>query len=95
LQSPFSALSHRDFRLFWTGQCVSLIGTWMQSIAQNWLVLQLTGSAFRLGLVSAAQFLPLLLFSLYGGVIADRYPKRNILLLTQSFLLCQDGRRAL
>ena len=89
MQSPFSALSHRNFRLFWTGQCVSLIGTWMQSIAQNWLVLQLTGSAFRLGLVSAAQFLPLLLFSLYGGVIADRYPKRNILLLTQSLLLCQ------
>lgn len=86
---PFAALRHRNFRLFWSGQCVSLVGTWMQSIAQGWLVLQLTDSPFRLGIVSAAQFLPVMLFSLYGGVLADRYPKRRLLLLTQSLLLVQ------
>lgn len=89
MPATFAALRHRNFRLFWCGQCVSLIGTWMQTIGQGWLVLQLTGSPLKLGLVSAAQFLPVMLFSLLGGVIADRFPKRNILLLTQSLLLAQ------
>ncbi len=85
--SAFSALRHRNFRLFWTGQMISLIGTWMQNVGQAWLVLTLTNSAFLLGLVSAAQFTPVLLVSLYAGVVVDRVSKRNLLLLTQSTLL--------
>lgn len=85
----FIALRHRNFRLFWTGQLVSLIGTWMQSTAQSWLVLELTHSAWMLGIVGALQFLPILLFALFGGVLADRLPKRRVLLFTQSFALAQ------
>jgi MFS family permease len=85
----FVALRHRNFRLFWTGQLVSLIGTWMQTTGQAWLVLQLTKSAWALGLVGALQFLPIMLFSLFGGVLADRLPKRKVLLFTQSFALLQ------
>jgi MFS family permease len=77
------ALRHRDFRLFWFGQLISLTGTWVQSIAQQWLVLELTGSAFQLGLVTTVQFTPLLLLSLVGGAVTDRLPKRNLLLATQ------------
>src|SRR5919202_6814489 len=77
------ALGSRDFRLFWFGQMVSLTGTWVQSVAQQWLVLELTGSAFKLGLVTTVQFTPLLLLSLVGGAIADRVPKRNLLMATQ------------
>ena len=72
LQSVFAALRHRNFRLFILGQFISLCGTWMQIIAQGWLVLQLTDSAFAVGLVTALGSLPILLFTLYGGVIADR-----------------------
>ncbi len=77
------ALAYRDFRLFWLGQLVSLIGTWIQSVAQQWLVLEITGSGFKLGLVTTVQFTPVLIFSLFGGAIADRVSKRNLLLLTQ------------
>lgn len=77
------ALRHVEFRLFWFGQMVSLTGTWVQSVAQQWLVLKLTGSAFKLGLVTTIQFIPLLLLSLIGGVVADRVAKRNLLLATQ------------
>src|SRR2546421_12606225 len=80
----FLALRHRNFRLFWTGQLISLIGTWMQTTGQAWLVLELTHSALLLGLVGALQFLPVLLFTLFGGVLADRWPKRTVLLFTQS-----------
>jgi len=80
----FVALHHRNFRLFWFGQLISLIGTWMQTIGQAWLVLELTHSALLLGLVGALQFLPVLLFTLFGGVLADRWPKRTVLLATQS-----------
>ena len=80
----FSAFSFRDFRLFWFGQIISLSGTWMQSVAQGWLVYSLTKSPLYLGMVAAAASLPILLFSLFGGIIADRYPKRDILLLTQA-----------
>ncbi len=79
----FSALSYRDFRLFWVGQLISLSGTWMQSVAQGWLVYSLTRSPLYLGIVAAAASLPILLFTFVGGVIADRYPKRNLLLITQ------------
>jgi MFS family permease len=79
----FSAFSYRDFRLFWFGQIISLSGTWMQSVAQGWLVYSLTKSPLYLGMVAAAASLPILFFSLFGGIIADRYPKRTLLLLTQ------------
>ena len=80
----FTALQHRDFRLFWFGQIISLSGTWMQSVAQGWLVYSLTKSPFYLGLVAASGSLPILLFTLAGGIAADRFRKRNLLLLTQA-----------
>lgn len=86
----FSALRHRNFRLFWSGQLISLIGTWMQTTGQAWLVLEMTHSAWLLGIVGALQFLPVMLFSLFGGVLADRLPKRRVLLFTQSFAMLQS-----
>src|SRR5207245_3516852 len=79
LLRAFLALRHRNFRLFWFGQLISLIGTWMQSIGQAWLVLELTHSAWLLGIVGALQFLPVMLLSLFGGVLADRFPKLKVL----------------
>jgi len=84
ITDTFPALGFRNYRLFWFGQMISLIGTWMQNIGQAWLVLELTDSAFKLGLVSALQFLPMTLFSLLAGPLADRFPKRKLLLFTQS-----------
>src|SRR5207302_5408241 len=89
LLRAFLALRHRNFRLFWSGQLISLIGTWMQSTGQAWLVLELTHSAWWLGMVGALQFLPVMLLSLFGGVVADRVPKRKVLLFTQSFAMLQ------
>jgi len=83
------AFRHRDFRLFWSGQLVSLIGTWMQSVGQSWLVLELTGSPLQLGLVNALQFAPVLLLSAVGGALSDRFGKRRILLLTQATMMVQ------
>jgi MFS family permease len=83
----FSSLRSRDFRIFWIGQCVSLIGTWMQNVGQAWLVLELTGSSAMLGLVSAVQFLPMMLLSLFAGPFVDRLPKRRLLIATQSSLM--------
>lgn len=80
----FAALRHRNFRLFWFSQLVSLTGTWMHAVAQGWLVLELTGQPFWLGAVAAANTAPVLAFSLLGGVAADRLPKRSLLLTTQS-----------
>lgn len=85
----FAALRHRNFRLFWFGQLISLIGTWMQTTGQAWLVLQLTKDAWALGVVGALQFLPVMLLSLFGGVVADRVPRRRMLLFTQSFAAIQ------
>jgi predicted MFS family arabinose efflux permease len=87
--SGLRALDHRDFRLFWTGQLVSLIGTWMQSVAQSWLVLQLSGSPLKLGLIGTFQFAPVLLFSVVAGAIVDRLPKRRLILATQTLLALQ------
>ena len=85
----FSSLKIRNYRLFFTGAIVSNTGTWMARITQDWLVLSLTGSAAAVGITTALQFLPMLLFGLYGGVIADRYPKRRLLLISQAALgLC-------
>jgi MFS family permease len=86
---PLGAFRHRDFRLFWGGQLVSLIGTWMQSVGQSWLVLELTGSPFFLGLVNALQFTPILLLSPVGGTLSDRLGKRRILLVTQAAMMVQ------
>ncbi|MBX3030682.1 MAG: MFS transporter [Chloroflexi bacterium] len=74
---------HRNFRLFYSGQLISLIGTWMQAVAQDWLVLELTNDPLALGLVAAAQFLPVMILGLFGGVVADVIPKRIGLLVTQ------------
>ncbi|WP_258574944.1 MFS transporter [Streptomyces shenzhenensis] len=82
--SMFSSLNVRNYRLFFAGQVVSNIGTWMQRIAQDWLVLSLTGSATAVGVTTALQFLPMLLFGLYGGVLVDRLNKRRALLVTQT-----------
>ncbi len=83
-RSGGAALKHRNYRLFFFGQLISLIGTWMQNLAQGWLVLKLTNSVFDLGIVTALQFLPMMLLTLFGGVLADRLPKRKTLLATQS-----------
>ncbi|MFF3986339.1 MFS transporter [Streptomyces sp. NPDC001797] len=82
--SMFSSLKVRNYRLFFAGQVVSNIGTWMQRIAQDWLVLSLTGSATAVGVTTALQFLPMLMFGLYGGVLVDRLNKRRALLVTQT-----------
>ena len=89
LGRTFRALHLRDFRLFWLGQVVSNTGTWMQSIAQAWLVLRLTDSPLALGTVTMLQALPVLMFGLFGGVIADRFPKRKLLLFTQLMMCLQ------
>lgn len=79
-----AALEVRNYRLYLSSQIVATTGLWMQRIAQDWLVLELTGSVTAVGIAVALQFLPVLLFGLFGGVIADRYPKRRILMVTQS-----------
>lgn len=80
----FNALGNRNYRLFFSGQAVSVTGSWLQSTAQAWLILELTHSPLMLGLLLMVQFLPNLLLQPFGGVIADRWPKRRLLILTQS-----------
>lgn len=87
--TPFRALRHRNFALFFTGQGISLCGTWMQSLAQAWLVYRLTGSPFLLGLVEFMGRAPILLFSLVGGLLADRWPRHRVMLVTQTLSLVQ------
>src|SRR5258705_8447680 len=89
LAARFRSLGHRNFRLFWIGQLVSLVGTWMQSVAQGWLMHRLTDSAFMLGVLGFAQFLPIMLLSLWAGAIVDRVDKRKLILLTQTLSLVQ------
>lgn len=84
--NPLAALNHPNYRLFWSGQAVSVIGTWIQRACQAWLVLQITDSPFLLGVVGAMQFLPVLFLSLMAGVIADRVSKRQLVLWTQLLL---------
>ncbi len=79
----FSAFQYRNYRLYFCGQLISLIGTWMTSTAQGWLVYQLTGSKALLGIVAAAGTAPMLVFSTWGGWAADRFPKRSVLVCTQ------------
>ena len=84
LPRGLSAFRHYNFRLFWFGMLISLIGTWMQAVGQSWLVLQLTNDPLALGIVSAAQFTPVLFFGLFGGIVADAAPKRVSLVATQT-----------
>lgn len=83
IYNAFPAFESDNYRKYFSGQLISMIGTWMQIVAQSWLVLQLTDSVFLIGLVMALSTLPTLLFTLFGGVIVDRFPKRDILFLTQ------------
>jgi MFS family permease len=85
--SGMRAFRHRNYRIFYAGQSISLVGTWMQSVAQSWLILGLTQDPLYLGVVAAAQFTPVLLFGLFGGVIADAVPKRGTLIATQSTMM--------
>jgi predicted MFS family arabinose efflux permease len=88
LRGTFKAFGYRDFRLLWAGALTSSIGTWMQEVAQNWLILTMTGSAFLLGVDAFLGDAPFLLFSLFGGVLADRRDRRRILLSSQVVQLC-------
>ena len=83
LTRTFKAFTYADFRLMWAGAFTSSVGTWMQEVAQNWLILTMTGSAFWLGLDAFLGDAPFLLFSLLGGVFADRLDRRRILLGSQ------------
>jgi MFS family permease len=83
LRHTFASLKHRNFRLFFIGQLISLAGTWMQNTAQSWLVYQLTGSKLLLGVVAAVGSAPMFFFSIFGGSVADRHPKRTVILWTQ------------
>lgn len=84
LQRTFASLHTRNYRLYFLGQLISLSGTWVQQVAQNWLVLELTDRSFPVGVSVALQFLPVLLFGVWGGLIADRFDNRRVLLVTQS-----------
>ena len=83
-RETFSSFQVRNYRLYYIGQVISTSGTFMQSVAQAWLVLKISNSAAALGIVSALQYIPILCFGMLGGVVADRFPKRSILFLTQS-----------
>jgi MFS family permease len=85
-RQTFASLSNRNYRRYITGQSISLVGTWMQTVAQSWLVLQLTGSATALGTVVALQTLPTLVLGPYGGVIADRMDKRKLMIGLQAMM---------
>lgn len=85
-QRAYTALQHRDFRIIWLAELVSTVGTQMQRVAVAWLIFQLTDNAFNLGLLGLARFGPILLFGLFGGVLADRRDRRKLLLITQSLL---------
>jgi MFS family permease len=85
--SGLRVFRHRNYRLFFAGQAVSLVGTWMQQVAQAWLVLQLTHDPVWLGIVAAAQFIPVMILGLFAGVYADALPKRRVLIWTQAIMM--------
>src|SRR5436305_8504961 len=91
MRRMLAAFAYRDFRVQWIGACSSAIGTWMQIVAQNWLVLSLTNSPFYLGLDAFLQQLPIILFTLVGGVFADRYDRRKTLLASQHIQMFTSG----
>lgn len=86
----FTSLHNYNYRLYWFGQLLSITGTWIARVAQAWLVLELTNSSFALGLVGALQFVPITAFSLFGGVLADRFPKREVIIITQAVMALQS-----
>ena len=89
--SLFRALRHRNYRLFFAGQLVSLMGTWMQSVAQSWLVYSMTHSPFLLGVTSFCAQVPVFFVSPFGGTISDRLDRRRLLIVTQSLAMLQAG----
>ena len=89
--STFNAFKSRNYRLYFTGQSISLIGTWMQKTAVSWVVYSLTHSKFMLGVTLFATMFPSFLFSFIGGVVADRYDRYKVLLLTQVVSMLQAG----
>ncbi len=95
MSNTFIAFRHKSFLYYFLGMCISTTGTWMQNIAQPWLAYKLTDSALLLGLVSAMQFLPVLLFSLFAGVLVDRFPKKKLLIITQTASLIVTGALAI
>jgi MFS family permease len=86
-EGRFAALQHRDYRLYWGGSFVSLLGTQMSTVAIGWQIYQLTHDAAMLGLIGLFTVIPMVIFSLYGGVIADALDRRRLLLVTQAVLL--------
>lgn len=84
LPAAFESLQHRNYRLLWTGTLISSSGDWMDQVALNWLVYELTGSAFSLGILNLCRLVPILLFTLIGGVVADRFERRRMLFVTQA-----------
>jgi len=86
LRRSFTSLSIPNYRRYFAGQLVSLTGNWMQIVAEMWLILSLTGSGVAVGITSALQFLPFLLFGAFGGLLADRFPKRSLLVMTQTLM---------
>src|ERR1700735_5314418 len=91
LRRIFKAFHYRDFRLMWIGACTSSIGTWMQIVAQGWLIYRLSHSAFLLALDQFLGGIPIFLFSLIGGVVADRMERRKILLSSQYVQIASGG----
>ncbi|WP_231037539.1 MFS transporter [Pectinatus frisingensis] len=90
IKSTFSALQYRNFCFFWSGQCVSLMGTWMQRTALIWMAYSMTNSPFLVGLIGVCQFVPMFLFTLFAGVIVERHNKRKIILITQFLSMIQS-----
>jgi MFS family permease len=86
LARTFASLRVPNYRRYFTGQVISITGNWMQNVAEMWLVVQLTGSGVSVGLTAGLQFLPILLFGAWGGLLADRFPKRRLLMITQSLM---------
>ena len=86
LRRSFNSLEVPNYRRYFVGQVISLSGNWMQNVTALWLVLSLTNSGFAVGLTTALQFLPMLLFGAYGGLLADRMPKRRLLFITQTLM---------
>src|SRR6202158_6086300 len=91
LRRVFKAFQYRDFRLMWIGACTSSIGTWMQIVAQGWLIYRLSHSAFLLALDQFLAGIPIFLFSLIGGVVADRIERHKILLVSQYIQMASAG----
>jgi MFS family permease len=91
----FESLHHRDFRIFYVGQLISVIGTWMQSVAQGWLVLTLTGSPFLLGVASAVRTVPILLLAVPAGIAADRFDRRGIVIAANTLMLAMSAALAI